>query len=279
MSGPTAQQTELGDAQLEAYQQAAQLTQAQYANQQAIYGPMVSQFHAIYAKGPNQQGFSPAETANLNAQAVEGTAENYESAARAVGESEAAQGGGTNPLPTGAQSAVQSNIATSAAEEESSQENQIVSANYNQGYNEWEAAGEGLQSIAAGENPLGFESAETGAGSAAGTTAAQIASEDNSWINAAIGAGATLGGAAIGKIPCWIAAELWGGWNEPRVTLLRAWMIRRADAGCTARCLLRIYLKFGRRIADMMRRRPALRRTMDVIFSWMLRRAQREVQR
>jgi hypothetical protein len=177
------------------------MTQEQYQNQQAIYGPMVSQLQSIYAKGPNQQGFSAAETANLNAQAVEGTAENYGNAARAVGESEAAEGGGTNPLPTGAQSAVQSNIATSAAQEESSQENQIVSANYNQGYNEWAAAGQGLQSIAAGENPEGFESNETSAGSAAGTTASQIASEDNSWINAAIGAGGAIGGAVVGENP------------------------------------------------------------------------------
>lgn len=158
---------------------------------------MVSQLSSIYQKGPNQEGFSGAETANLNAQAVEGTAENYGNAARATGEAEAGQGGGTNALPTGAQSAIQSGIATSAAQEESKQENQIETANYNQGYNEWEAAGGGLESIAAGENPAGYESNETSAGSAAGTTASQIASEDDSWLNGAIGAAGTLGGDAM----------------------------------------------------------------------------------
>jgi hypothetical protein len=198
MSGPTAQQTQLGDAQLAAYTQAATLTQQQYANQQAIFGPMVQQFSSIFAKGPGQKGFSDEEDADLNAQAEEGTAENYGSAARAVGETTAARGGGTNPLPAGADAATQSGIATSAAQEESRQESQIESADYAQGYNEWENAGTGLEAIATGENPLGYESNETSSGSAASTTAATIASEDDSWINAALGAGGALGGAAIG---------------------------------------------------------------------------------
>ncbi len=205
MSGPTQQQTELGDAQLAAYEQAAQLTQQQYAEQQAIYGPLVTQFKSIFAKGPGQQGFTPEENAELNAQAEEGTAENYGNAARAVGETEAARGGGTNPLPTGAQSAIQSNIATSAAQEESQQENEINSANYGQGYNEWQNAGAGLEAIAAGENPLGYQSNETNAGSAAGTTASQIASEDDSWLNAALGAAGSAAGLASGS-----AIRKWG---------------------------------------------------------------------
>jgi hypothetical protein len=201
MSGPTAQQTELGDAQLEAYKQAAQLTQQQYANQQAIYGPMATQFESIYAKGPGQEGFSAPEVQDLDAQAVEGTAENYEAAEKAVGESTAAEGGGTNPLPTGAQTELKEQTAQSAAEEESRQESQIKSADYSQGYNEWEQAGQGLQSIAAGENPLGYESNETSSGTAAGTTASQIASEDDSWLNAAIGAGGSIAGSVISENP------------------------------------------------------------------------------
>lgn len=171
MSGPTSQQTQLGDAQIAAYQQAATMTQQQYGDQQAIYGPMAKQFQSIYAKGPGQQGFSAAENEDLNAQAEEGTAENYGAAAKAVGEQQAAQGGGTDPLTTGAQSEQKANIATSAAQEESSQENQIKAANYTQGYNEWQNAGSGLEAIAAGENPLGYQQNQTGAGSAAATTA------------------------------------------------------------------------------------------------------------
>jgi hypothetical protein len=198
MSGPTAQQTELGDAQLAAYTQAATLTAQQYADQKAIFAPLVQQFQSIYAKGPGQKGFSDEEEADLSATAEEGTAENYGNAARAVGETEAARGGGTNPLPTGASSAIQSGIATSAAQEESRQESQIEAADYSQGYNEWENAGQGLETIASGENPLGYQSNETSAGSAAGTTADTIASEDDSWLNATIGAVGSAAGLASG---------------------------------------------------------------------------------
>lgn len=205
MSGPTAQQTELGDAQLAAYQQAADLTKQQYENQQSIYGPMTQQFQSIFAKGPNQKGFSDEEHEDLDAQAEEGTAENYGNAARAVGEATAARGGGTNALPSGADEAIQGSVATSAAKEESSQESQIEAADYAEGHSDWENAGQGLQTIGAGENPLGFESAETGSGTAAGTTAGEIASEDNSWLNATIGAVGGAAGMASGP-----AIKQWG---------------------------------------------------------------------
>jgi hypothetical protein len=199
MCGSTAAQDQLQGEQLQAYQQAQQLTAEQYANQQALYAPMAAQFQSILSRGPNSKGFSDEEEQALNAQAVEGTAENYEGAAKAVNENLAAEGGGSNPLPSGAQTQLREQVATSSAQEESREEQQIQQADYSQGYNEWENAGAGLESIAAGENPLGYEGAETSSGSAAGTTAEQIAQEENSWENAAIGAvGTVAGGWATG---------------------------------------------------------------------------------
>lgn len=198
MSGPTQQQTELGDAQLAAYKQATQLTQEQYGDYKAITGPMVTQLSSIYAKGPDQEGFTAAEKGNLNAEAIEGTAQNYSQAAKAVGEQTAALGGGTNPLPTGAQIQLRQQVANSAAQQESTEESQIEQADYTQGHSDWDAAGAGLQAIAAGENPAGYEAAETGAGSADSSTEAAIASEDDSWLNAALGAAGSIGGMAAG---------------------------------------------------------------------------------
>jgi hypothetical protein len=199
MSGPTSQQLQLQQEEIDAYQSAQQMTQEQYADQQAIYGPMAQQFQAILAKGPNQEGFTTAEENDLNAQAVEGTAENYSAAARATGEKLATEGGGSTTLTSGQQAEVQSQTAQSAAQEESKEESQIKQADYTQGLNEWQQAAGGLETIAAGENPLGFENAETSSGSAASTTASQIASEEDSWINAAIGAvGTAAGGWASG---------------------------------------------------------------------------------
>lgn len=190
----TGGQTSLADEQLQAYQQAQQMTATEYADQQAIYAPMAAQFKSIFDMGPSQKGFSDAESNNLNSQAVAGTAQNYSAAAKAVGENLAAEGGGNTPVTVGGQEEMKAQVAESAAANESAQETQIEEGNYEQGRQNWVNAGEGLESIAAGENPTAYENAETGAGSAAGTTEEQIAQEDNSWINAAIGAAGAIGG-------------------------------------------------------------------------------------
>ena len=133
----------------------------------------------------------------MNAQAVEGTAANYKQAATAVNEHLAAEGGGTNPLPSGGQEQLQQEVANSAAANESNQETQIQEANYAEGARQYGAAASGLEGIATGTDPLGYENAATASGSAAANTANQIAQEDNSWVNAAIGAAGTIAGAAL----------------------------------------------------------------------------------
>jgi hypothetical protein len=194
MCGPTAAQTQLTNEETSAYQQAQTMTAQQYDNQQAINAPLIAQFQSIFAKGPNQEGFSTPEEQELNSQAVEGTAENYKQAATSVDESLAAEGGGSNPLPSGAQAELKEGVAESAAQEESRQESEIESADYSAGEKDFEEAAGGLQTIAAGENPVGYENAESTAGNTANTEANTIASEDDSWVNAAIGAAGAVGG-------------------------------------------------------------------------------------
>lgn len=199
MCGSTAAQDNLAEEQTQAYQQAQQMTAEQYADQKAIYAPMAALFQSILSKGPSQTGFSTPEVQDLNASAVEGTAENYRSAATAVNEGLASEGGGMSPLTTGAAAELKGQVANSSAAEESNEESQIKEANYQQGFNEWQNAGAGLETIASGENPVGYETAETGAGAAAGTTDNQIAQEQNSWVNAIAGAvGTAAGGWATG---------------------------------------------------------------------------------
>jgi hypothetical protein len=205
MCGASPAQTQIQDEQLQAYTTAQQMTAQMYSAQQAIYAPMAKQFQSIFDKGPSQEGFSTEETNTLNAQAVQGTATNYSQAAKAVGEGMAAEGGGNDYTPSGGADQLKQEVANSAAGQESSQETQIKEADYNQGYAEWGAAAGGLDAIAAGDNPLGYEGAATSAGGAAGTTANQIAEEDNSWINAALGAAGAIGGAASGA-----AISKWG---------------------------------------------------------------------
>lgn len=165
----------------------------QYADQKETLAKITSVLDPILNKGPNQQGFSDDERNELNGQVVAGTAANYKQAAAAVGDQEAAEGGGDNPLPTGAQNQAKDEVAESAAKEESQQESEVVSADYNQGFKEFENAEEGEFGVASAENPLGYAGAATNQDTAAGNEANSIASEDSSWENALLGAAGSVG--------------------------------------------------------------------------------------
>ena len=184
---------------IQTMQQYDQEQATQYANQTALYAQVKSVLDPILNAGENQQGYSAAELNTLNAQAVEGTAENYSAAAKAVGENLGGEGGGDNPLPSGAQTQLKEETANSAAEQESQEESQITSANYAQGQSNFQNAEEGEMAIATGENPLGYANATTSAEGTAGSEANAIASENTSWENAAIGAAGAIGGGWAGK--------------------------------------------------------------------------------
>jgi hypothetical protein len=198
MCGATAAQTNLQNEQAQFYQTANQEAAQTYGEDQALLQQMQSVYAPILAKGPNQEGFSAAETQDLNSQAVEGTAENYKQAATAVNESLAAEGGGTNPLSSGAQDELKQQVANSAAQTESGEESQIKQADYQQGYSEFQQATGALEDVSGQYNPTAYGNEAISAGNAEGTTANEIAQENNSWVNAAIGAAGTIGGAAIG---------------------------------------------------------------------------------
>lgn len=193
MCGASAEQNDLSAEETQAYKTSQAMTATQYANQQAIYAPLTQQFESIFAKGPNQTGFSDAEREDLNATAVEGTAENYSAAAKAVGEQGAAEGGGTNPLPSGGQIQLKQEVANSAAENESKEEEGIKQADYAAGKENYDRAGSGLLGIATGEDPLGFENAETGAAAPANSEANAVETANDSWVNAALGAAGEIG--------------------------------------------------------------------------------------
>lgn len=197
MCGSTAGQDQIQQEQISEYEQMQKMTADMYAKQQEIYKPMEDQFQSIFAKGPGQEGFSEAQKNDLNSSVVEGTAENSGAAERATNEQIAAEGG-DSVMPSGGDLQLQSEVRQGLSNEQSREESQVKEADYNQGYSEWQQAGGGLMAIAAGDNPLGYANATTSSGSAASTTAEDIAKEQNSWINAAIGAAGSAVGMAAG---------------------------------------------------------------------------------
>lgn len=201
MCGATDAQKQLQAEDLQTLQDYDAMLKQQYANQGAIYSQVKSVLDPILNAGPGQKGFSAAEKADLNAQTVEGTAENYSAAAKAVNENLAARGGGTNPLPTGAETQLREEVAQSAAQTQSNEEAEVEEQDYATGRQNFLNAEQGEMAIASGENPLGYAGAVTNSEEAAGSIADQIAKENNSWYTAALGAAGSIGSAVVAENP------------------------------------------------------------------------------
>jgi hypothetical protein len=198
MCGAAPQQTQIEQQQQQFMSEAMQEQQTSWGQDQDILAQMRSVYAPIFAKGPDQEGFSPEEKANLNTQVTDQTAQNYGQAAQAVGEQLAAQGGGNIAIPSGATATIKGELASSAASQEASQRLGITQSSYTQGYQNWLNAAQGMNTTAQMVSPVSFSGAATSAGGAAASTANQIAQENNSWINAAIGAAGEIGGMALG---------------------------------------------------------------------------------
>lgn len=194
MCGASSQQTQTYNEQQLFYQNAMQQQQEAWGQDQDILAQMRAVYAPIFQKGPSQEGFSPEEKATLNTQVTEGTAADYAQAAQAINQKLAAQGGGNIAIPSGASSAIQADVATSAAQQEASQRLGITQASYAQGYQNWLNAAAGMGNINSALNPVAYSGAATNAGNSAATTANEITQANNSWINAAIGAAGAIGG-------------------------------------------------------------------------------------
>lgn len=201
MCGATSAQEDLQSEQMAFYKTANEQSATTFAEDQAILKQMQDVYSPILAKGPNQKGFSDEERNNLDSQAIEGTADNYSKAARAVNESIAAEGGGNIPMPTGSQIALKEQVAEAAAREESRQQSEIINADYTAGRTQFNQASEALLSASHELNPTAYSNAATNAGSAASKTASDIAAANNSWVNAALGAAGSIGSAVVSENP------------------------------------------------------------------------------
>lgn len=198
MCGANQQQQQISDAQQQMYQTLNANYQTAFGQSQAITSALTAQFQPILAAGPSQTGYSQGELDTLNAQATQGTATNYAQAQRATAQQLAAVGGGNTMLPSSVSANILANNTNQYAALRSQEQNQIMQNNYAQGYQNWLQAANVLNSTASQLNPNAYASSATSGGTAAANTANQIASQNNSIWNAAIGALGSVGGMALG---------------------------------------------------------------------------------
>jgi len=200
MCGPTAAQTNLQSEQADFYQEMTQEYSTVFGEDQGVLSELTKTFEPILAAGPSQEGFSAAEKNNLDSEAIQGTATNYAAAEKALREDQAAEGGGNTFSVAGQDTEQRGELASQAANQESSEEEQITQADYAQGQQNFDTAASALTGVASELNPAGFAGATTGAGSAAGTTADQIAQEQDSEWTPVLSALGGVAGAAAGNL-------------------------------------------------------------------------------
>lgn len=198
--GATSAQNTAQQSQASFANQTQQQASSVFGNDSSVFNDLTNTFAPTLAAGPNQQGYSAAQLSNLNSQAITDTGQAYKNAKYAVGESEAAQGGGNNPdVGTGGKTATDLGIATSAAQQTSSELGQIQQADYAQGLQNYDTAAQDLEGAANVFNTTAnVDNSANTSGEDAATTANQIATQNNSWIQGVTGALGGIAGAATG---------------------------------------------------------------------------------
>ena len=89
------------------------------------------------------------------------------------------------------------------------------------------------------------------------------------------GAGEAFQGAGTAAVACWIAAALYGGWDDPRTILVRAWLNTEFNKTWFGRLAMLVYLRYGQSVAASLPRRPRLNRLLRWVFDRALSRARR----
>ena len=172
-----------------------------FGESQGILSSLNQAFAPILAQGPNQAGFSQAEDTSMNTEATEQTAQNFGKAKQELQEDQAAEGGGNDFVPSGAQDAQNESLAATGAATQSQEQQQILQENYATGRQNFMNAAGVLGTTASTLNPTGTADAAVSSGSAAATTANTIAAQGNSIWSSVLGALGGVAGAAVGDIP------------------------------------------------------------------------------
>lgn len=146
MCGPGQSQQQLANSQATLAQSLQQSFNSRFAGQDAVLGKLNSALTPILAAGPNQPGFNPAEASALNSQALDTTAANYDSAARAASGQLAGRGGDSG-LQSGVDSQIKATIASQAAKQLSGEQLGITQANYETGRQNYNTALAGTQAL------------------------------------------------------------------------------------------------------------------------------------
>jgi hypothetical protein len=205
-----------------AQQSLAQEMQANYAtrfaDQQQVLDRLNQSLSPIVAAGPNQQGFSPEELANLNTQAINTTGAAARNATQATQTSLAGRGGGGDSgLVSGIDRQIQGSIASSEAGNLADTQNKITAADYATGRQNYETGlkilGGGPNSVAGLYDPAAFGGLASKTNESSFNEADKISQEQNAKSAAIWGSLSSLAKSGLSFATGGISNVMAGGAN------------------------------------------------------------------
>ena len=247
----------------------------QFANQQStlnylkgVLTPMIN----------NPTGYSAAALAAMRTGATDQLSTAYQNAQKANQNVEAVRSGDL-ASGSGVNAQINASLLNSEATDKANAQNNITLQDENlKESNYWNAIN-GLNGIAAENNPLGYaQTATQGAGAVANLSQAVTASDQSQLLGALGGAvGGALSGAGqaggFGKLFCWVAAA---SFNEPfdgqNTSIVRNWLLTTWSKNWYASPILWVYSKVGRWVST----KPVLVNLLKPLFEAALMRAKED---
>lgn len=241
------------------------------------YNPQTNQ----YSGGTESQFLNPSSlnTTSLtgpyaNAYNTEANT-NAQAAKNAVSTSEQNQAAhGMGATPAGYNANQQREAYQDQAQNNAANYSGLFGQQHNEALNQYQNANSMLSNNSTGASSLSLQGNTNAAGNYNGLygTASQ---QTPTALGTVLGTVGTLAGAAgqafSGKVPCWCAAEVFGGWHEPRTVIVRRWL-QENFAGTR---LYNLYAQYGERWAAVMRRHRSVRWFFTRLFNHFLRLARK----
>jgi hypothetical protein len=197
--GATAAQNQILGQQTGFATQVAAQAGSIFGKASGVFNALQSTLLPTISKGPNQMGYSAGELASRQAGVITTGAQAAANAKSAIGNANAAQGGGNTGLTAGATTVEGANAAADIAQNTAAELNKVQAQGYDVGRQEYNEAIKGEEGSTEVFNPAtSAANAGTSAFGEAAKTANEVAQNQNSWVNAAIGALGSVAGAATG---------------------------------------------------------------------------------
>lgn len=176
--GASQQQNDLANSQTQFYNTLSTDYGQQFANQSAILSSLQKSLQPTVDGGPNQYGYSAGQTNNLNSTAIQGTAQQYQNAQKALQNQQAARGGGNLALPSGVDAQNNAALAATGANQTSNELLGIQNAGYAQGNTNYNNAVSQMGGVASQYAPNSYAGSAISSGNSAGNTLSTIQQEN-----------------------------------------------------------------------------------------------------